>query len=155
MGNGTSDPALELLREQRSVLADRMRAPWWYLTGVAFLYGLVFAVPFITRFSGVGIWPVALVVVAVGWPLQWGLTRVTGIKMRFRNLRYPAAGRPVRIAVAAVSIGTVMIEHYLIDSRLFAVAIVVGVLAVAAEVVLLQAVMRGIREELRVGGGAE
>ena len=40
------DPAaLERLRVQRSRLADRMRPPWWYLTGVAILYALVFASP--------------------------------------------------------------------------------------------------------------
>ena len=45
------DPAaLELLRVQRSRLADRMRPPWWYLTGIAIMYAQVFAGPFTSRY---------------------------------------------------------------------------------------------------------
>ena len=39
-----------VLRVQRSRLADRMRPPWWYLTGIATMYALVFAGPFTSRF---------------------------------------------------------------------------------------------------------
>ena len=86
--------------------------------------------------------------------LQWGLTRATGIKVGFRNLRYPASGRPTRIAEAAVSLAAIATEHFLIDRGLPAVAIVVAALAVAAEVALQQAALRGIRQDLRGGGGA-
>jgi hypothetical protein len=72
----------------------------------------------------------------------------------FRNLRYPASGRPTRIAVVVVSVATIVTEHFLIDRGLLAAAIVVAALAVAAEVALLQAALRGIRQELRGGGGA-
>ena len=49
------DPAaLELLRVQRSRLADRMRPPWWYLTGIAILWALVFAAPFSSRYPSPG-----------------------------------------------------------------------------------------------------
>jgi hypothetical protein len=131
-----------------------MRPPWWYLTGVAILYALVFAVPFTSRFPGVSIWPIFVAALAVACLLQWGLTRATGIKVGFRNLRYPASGRPTRIAVAAVSLAAIATEHFLIDRGLPAVAIVVAALAVAAEVAAQQAVLRGIRQELRAGGGA-
>ena len=44
------DPtALELAAVQRSRLADRLRPPWWYLTGIAFLWALFFAFPFSSR----------------------------------------------------------------------------------------------------------
>ena len=150
------DPAaLERLRVQRSRLADRMRPPWWYLTGVAILYALVFAFPFFTsRFPGVSIWPVFVSALVVACLLQWGLNRVTGIKVGFRNLRYPAAGRPVRIAMAVVCLAAMMTEHLLIDHGLPVVAIVVAALAVAAEVAVQQALLRAIRRELRAGGGA-
>jgi hypothetical protein len=149
------DPAaLELLRVQRSRLADRMRPRWWYLTGVAIMYALVFAVPFTSQFLGVSIWPIFAAASAVACLLQWGMTRATGIKMGFRNLRYPAAGRPTRIAVVVVSLAAIATEHFLIDRGLPAAAIVVAALAVAAEVALLQAALRGIRQELRGGGGA-
>ena len=149
------DPAaLELLRVQRSRLADRMRPRWWYLTGVAIMYALVFAVPFTSQFLGVSIWPIFAAASAVACLLQWGMTRATGIKMGFRNLRYPAAGRPTRIAVVVVSLAAIATEHFLIDRGLPAAAIVVAALAVAAEVVLLQAALRGIRQELRAGGAA-
>jgi len=149
------DPAgLERLRVQRGRLADRMRPPWWYLTGIAILYALIFAVPFTSRFLGLSIWPIFVAAVAVAGLLQWGLTRATGIKVGFRNLRYPPQGRPVRIAVVVVSLAAIATEHFLIDRGLLAAAIVVAALGVVAEVALLQAQLRGIRQELRAGGGA-
>jgi hypothetical protein len=149
------DPAaLERLRVQRGRLADRMRPPWWYLTGVAIMYALVFAFPFTSRFLGVSIWPIFVAASAVAGLLWWGMTRATGIKVGFRNLRYPASGRPVRIAVVVVSIAAIVTEHFLIDRGLLAAAIVVAALAVVAEVACQQAALRGIRQELRGGGGA-
>lgn len=68
------DPAaLELLRVQRGRLADRMRPPWWYLTGVAILWALVFTVPFGPRFlpQGVTTWPFLVAALAVACLLQW------------------------------------------------------------------------------------
>jgi hypothetical protein len=149
------DPAaLELLGVQRSRLADRMRPPWWYLTGVAVMYALVFAFPFASRFLGVSIWPFFVAALVVAVPLQWGWTRATGIKMGFRNLSYPGPGRPARYAVVVVSVGVIVTEHFLIDRGLIVAAIVVAALAVAAEVALQQALLRGFRQELRAGGGA-
>ena len=87
-------------------------------------------------------------------PLQWGWTRATGIKMGFRNLSSPAPGRLARYAVAAVGIGGCATEHFLIGRGLIAAATVVAALAVAAEVALQQVLLRGVRRELRAGGGA-
>ena len=77
------DPAaLEQLRAQRSRLADRMRPPWWYLTGVAILYALVFASPFSSRYLPQGdYWAIVVAALAVACWLQWGLDRATGIKV--------------------------------------------------------------------------
>jgi hypothetical protein len=155
MRDAARDPAtLELLRVQRSRLADRMRPPWWYLTGVAIMYALVFAFPFASRFLGVSIWPFLVAALVVAVPLQWGWTRATGIKMGFRNLSYPGPGRPARYAVAVVSLGAVVTEHFLIDRGLLVAAIAVAALAVAAEVAAQQALLRAIRQDLRAGGGA-
>jgi hypothetical protein len=155
MGDAARDPAaLELLRVQRSRLADRMRPPWWYLTGIAIMYALVFAVPFTSRYLGVSIWPIFAAALAVACLLQWGMTRATGIKVGFRNLRYPASGRPVRIAIVVVSVAALATEHFLIDRGLPAAAVVVAALAVVAEVAATQAALRGIRQELRAGGAA-
>jgi hypothetical protein len=151
------DPAaLELLRVQRSRLADRMRPPWWYLTGIAILYALIFAVPFGSRFlpQGVRIWPIFAAALAVACLLQWGMTRATGIKVGFRNLRYPPAGRPVRIAIVVVCLAALVTENFLIDRGLIVAAIAVAAVAVVAEVAGQQAALRGIRQELRGGGGA-
>jgi hypothetical protein len=154
MGDAARDlAALERLRVQRGRLADRMRAPWWYLTGIGIMYALVFAFPFVSWYSGVSIWLFFVVTLAVAWLLWWGWTRATGIKTGFRNLRYPAAGRPVRIVIVVVSIGTIAAEHFLIDRGLIAAGIVVACLAVGAEVVAQQAALRAIRQELRAGGG--
>jgi hypothetical protein len=155
MHDVAGDPAaLERLRAQRSRLADRMRPPWWYLTGVAIMYALVFAVPFTTRFLGVSIWPLFAAALAVACLLQWGMTRATGIKMGFRNLRYPAAGRPARIAVAVVCLAVIVTEHFLVDRGQLVAAIAVAALGVVAEVALQQGLLRGIRQELRAGGAA-
>jgi hypothetical protein len=88
----------------------------------------------------------------VALPVQWGMNRVTGIKIGFRNLRYPASGRPTRIAVVVVSLGAIVTEHFLIDRGLPLVAGAVAAVAVAAEVALVQVTLRGIRQELRDGG---
>jgi threonine/homoserine efflux transporter RhtA len=157
MRDVTRDPAvLDRLRVQRSRLADRMRPPWWYLTGVALLYALVFAVPFGQRYlsQGLSIWPIFVTALAVACLLQWGMTRATGIKVGFRNLRYPVSGRSTRIAMFVVCLAAIVIEHFLLDHGLLAAALVVAALAVAAEVALQQAALRGIRQELRGGGGA-
>ena len=146
--------ALERLRVQRGRLADRMRAPWWYLAGIGVMYALVFAFPFASRYSGTSIWPFFAAALAVAVPLQWGWIRVTGMKMGFRNLSSPRPGRPARYALVVVCLGATVSEHFLIERDLIAAAIAVAALAVAAEVALQQALLRGIRQELRAGGAA-
>jgi hypothetical protein len=156
MQDVTGDPAaLARLRAQRSQLAERMRPPWWYLTGAAVIGALTFGFPIAARYlpPGFPLWPFLAVGLAATLLLQWGLARATGIKMGFRNLRYPASGRPVRIAAAGVSIGAITFEHLLIENGLLATTIVVAVLAVVTQVALLQVQLRGIRQELRTGGG--
>ena len=154
MRDVASDPAaLELLRVQRARLADRLRPRWWYLAGVAVAYALVLAFPFASRYYGISMWPFVVAVLAVAWPVQWGMNRVTGIKLGFRNLRYPASGRPTRIAVVVVSLGAITTEHLLIERGLVAAAIAVAAVAVGAEVALVQVLLWGIRQELRDGEG--
>jgi hypothetical protein len=153
------DPAaleLELLRVQRSRLADRLRLPWWYLAGSAVVWGAVFAGPFSSQYlpRTVPTWPIFLTVAVVAGLMQWGLNRTTGIKIGFRNLRYPPQGRPLRIAVFVVFIVLGETELLLIRHGLLAAAIVVAALGVAAELALQQALLRGIRQELRDSGGA-
>ena len=157
MRDAARDPAaLELLRVQRSRLADRMRLPWWYLTGSAILWALVFAGPFSSRYlpRGVPTWPILLAAVAVAFLMQWGLTRATGIKLPFRNLRYRSPGRPVGIAILVVFLAASETEFLLIRRGLLVAPIVIAALGVAAEMALLQAALRVTRQELRGGGGA-
>jgi hypothetical protein len=151
------DPsALELLRVQRGRLADRIRAPWWYLTGIAFLWALVFAGPFGSRYLPRGVSPFPLIL-AVALPvaclLYWAQDRVTGIRMGFRNLSYRPA-RPAGIAMLVVSIAATGTETSLIRRGLIMAAIVVAALGVVAEVAATQALVRAIRQDLRAGGGA-
>ncbi len=156
MRDVASDPAaLELLRAQRSRLADRMRPPWWYRTGSAILWALVFAGPFSSRYLSKGIptWPVLVVVVVVACLLQWGLTRATGISVGIPDLTY-RPGRPARIAMLVVSVAALVTETFLIDRGLLVAAVAVAALAVVAGVVSVQAALRGIRQDLRAGGGA-
>jgi hypothetical protein len=156
MQDVTGDPeALARLRAQRTRLADRMRPPWWYLAGAAALGTTAFGFPIASRYlpRGFAIWPVLAAGLLVAL-LQWCLTQATGIKVGFRNLRYPAAGRPVRIAAAAVSIGAITAEHFLIEHGLLVTAIAVAVLAVVTGVGLLRVQLRGIQDEVRAGEGA-
>jgi hypothetical protein len=118
------------------------------------MYALVFAFPFAQRFLGASIWPFFVAALVVSVPLQSGWNRFTGIKMGFRNLSYPGPGRPARYAVVVVSLGGILTEHFLIDRDLYSAAVALAVLAVAAEVAAQQALLRGIRQELRSGGGA-
>jgi hypothetical protein len=155
MRDRARDPvALELLRLQRSRLADLMRPPWWYLTGIAILWALVFAAPFGKRYlpQGFRIWPILLAAVAVACLLRWGLTRATGLAVDTGSLRYPS-GRPAGIAMIVVAAAALVAETLLIRRGLFVAAIVVAALAVAAEVAAQQAQLRGVRQDLRAGGG--
>ncbi len=157
MRDAERDPsALELLRVQRGRLADRMRPRWWYLAGIAFLWALVFAAPFGSRYLPQGVSPFPLILVValpVACLLYWGQARATGIKTGFRNLSY-RPGRPAGIAMLVVSIAASATETSLIRRDLIAAAIAVAALAVAAEVAAQQALLRAIRQDLRAGGGA-
>src|SRR5215469_10164838 len=157
------DPALELLRVQRGRLADRMRPPWWYLPGAAFVWGLFFAGPFSSRsfFSpaAVSTWAIVIPLLAVCLLLQWGMDRATGMKVGPRpgrvlqdGLFYYRPGRPASIAMLVVSLAGLLTETSLIRHGLIAPAIAVAVPAVAAEVALQQARLRAIRQDLRDGG---
>ena len=153
------DPAaLERLRVQRSRLADRMRPPWWYLTGSAILWAVLFAGPFILQYllHGVPTWPSLILTAAALCLLRlmpWGLARATGIAVRLRNLRY-RPGLIALIAMIVVSFAALVTENFLVSHGLLVAAIVVAVLAVVAEVAAQQANLRGIRQDLGAGGGA-
>jgi hypothetical protein len=149
MRDVVGDPAaLERLRVQRSRLADRMRPPWWYLTGTAIVWVMVFACPFSSRYLPQGdFWAIVAAAVAVACLLQWGLVRATGIKVCLRN-------RPARIAALVVIITAIVTESLLIERGLLVAAIVVAAFGVVAEVVVQQAALRGFRQVLRGGGAA-
>jgi hypothetical protein len=159
MRDVVGDPAaVERLQVQRSRLADRMRPPWWYLTGSAVLWAVLFAGPFILQYllHGVPTWPSLILTAAALGLLRlmpWGLARATGIALRLQNPRY-RLGLPALVAMIVVLFAAIETETFLIRHGLLAAAIVVAVLAVAAQVALLQARLRGIRQELRAGGGA-
>ncbi|MDI5973304.1 hypothetical protein POF50_028840 [Streptomyces sp. SL13] len=155
MRDVAGDPAaLERLRVQRSRLADRMRPPWWYMSGFAVVWALIFACPFSARFlpQGVRIWPVLVAALAVICLLQWGLARATGIAVATRSLR-DRSGRPAAIATIGLSIAALAAEALLIDRSLLVAAIAVAALAVVAELIGLRTRLRAIRRTLRTGGG--
>jgi hypothetical protein len=168
MRDAASDPealGLELLRMQRSRLADRLRPPWWYRLGGATVWALFYAGPFTSRsFSSpvsVSTWAIVIPILALCLLMQWGMTRATGIKAGPRPLRilqdglfYYRPGRRAGIAMGVLSLGGLTAEHFLIDRGLLAVAIVVAVLAVVAQSALQQAMLRAVRQDLRTGGEA-
>jgi hypothetical protein len=157
------DPAaLELLRAQRNRLADRMRPPWWYLTGSAIAWAVGCTGQFSLRYlPRVDYWAIGVAQLAVWCLLQWGLARATGIKVGPRPLRvlrdglfYYRPGRPALIAILVVSLAAGETEFLLIRHGLLAAAIVVAALTVVTDVALQQAWLREIRQALRDGGGA-
>jgi hypothetical protein len=104
---------------------------------------------------GIPTWPSLILTAAALCLLRLlpcGLTRATGIAVRLRNLRY--RGRPALIAMIVVWFAASETESFLIHHGLLAAAIVVAALAVAAQVALLQARLRGIRQDLQAGEGA-
>src|ERR1700755_893163 len=147
------DPAaLDQLRAQRDRLADRMRPPWWGWAGAVVVWALVFAGPFRTRYFPPGAyWALVVAAVAVGGLVQWGVARVTGIRMGFRDL-LDRQGRATRIATLVVSLAALAIETLLIDHHGPPAAVVVAALAVGAEVLVQLSALREFREELRGGG---
>jgi hypothetical protein len=157
MPDVVGDPAaLEQLRMQRSRLADRIRAPWWYQAGIGLLWALVFAGPFGSRYLPRGVSPfppILAACLAVGCLLWWGQTRVTGIRMGYRDLSYRPV-RPAGIAMLVVSVAANATETSLLRHGLLAAAIVAAALAVVGEVAAQLAMLRAIREDLRTGGGA-
>jgi hypothetical protein len=155
MRDVAGDPAaLELLRVQRNRLADRMRPPWWYLPGAAIAWAVAFTNPFSLQYlPRADYWATGAAQLAVWCLLQWGLTRATGIKLPFRNLRY-RPGRPVWIANLVVFLAASETEFLLTRHGLIVAAIAIAALAVAAEMACLQTVLRVTRRELRGGGGA-
>lgn len=129
------------------------RGGTWPAFGI--LWALTFAAPFSSRFlpQGVRTWPILVAAVAVAYLLQWGLARATGIAVATGSLRYPS-GRPAVIAIIVVAAAALVTEAFLIRRSLIVAAIVVAALAVVAEVAAQQAQLRGIRQDLRAGGGA-
>ena len=157
------DPAaLEQLRAQRGRLAERMRPPWWYLTGSAVAWAVGFTGQFSLRYlPRVDYWATGVATAAVWFLLQWGLTRATGIKVGPRPLRvlrdglfYYRPGRPALIAMLVVSLAVGQAQFLLIRHGLVAAAIAVAALGVAVEVALQQAWLREVRQALRDGEGA-
>lgn len=154
MGSGPGDQAgLGALDGSRARLADRVRAPWWYLLGFAAVMGLVCAVPFGTHYLEWGSSGSALLAIAVFAVLQAGFARATGVAIGRRTLQYPS-GRVAGIALMVVVVGAVVEEALLLDHARSGIAVVVGIFAVAAAVVCWQAHLRGIRHDLRSGTGS-
>lgn len=142
--------ALEQLRVQRARLAERLRPPWWYLPGSAFLWAMVGAVPFAYHYLNAGAY-LSVLVLAVWVLLQWGLARATGVAVGTRTLRYPSA-RTAGIAMLVAGFGAMAAESVLLNNGLVVAAIAVAVPAVPVAVACQWATLRGIRRDLRRGG---
>jgi hypothetical protein len=156
------DPALELLQVQRNRLADRLRPPWWYLTGSAIAWAVGFTGPFSLRYlPRVDYWATGVAELAVWCLLQWGLARATGLKVGPRPLRVLRdglfnyrPGRPALIALLVVSLAAGLTESSVLRHGLLAAAITVAALGVVTQVALQQAWLQEVRQALRDGGAA-
>ena len=144
---------LELLRAQRARLASRLKTPWWYVAAMAFGWAVAFAMPIGSHYlTGAGIGGMLLVIV-VFLLAQYALARVSGVNVGIATWQYPS-GRAWTIAIVVVVFAASWVETLLLDRRLLAAAIVVGVLATLAGTGCWQGHLRGIRRDLEAGRGA-
>ena len=83
------DPAaLVRLREQRGRLADRLRPPGWYVTGIAVAWAVAFTGPFTLRYlPRPDYWAIGAGQLVLWILLQQGLARATGMKVGPRPRR--------------------------------------------------------------------
>jgi hypothetical protein len=159
---GPAPLEIELLRMQRNRLADRLRPPWWYVTGAAIAWTVGSTDPFSLRYlPRVDYWAIGAAQLAVWCLLQWGLARATGITVGPRPLHvlrdglfYCRPGRPALIAMFVVCLAVGQTEFILIHHGLLVAAIVVAGLTIVLQVFLQLAWLREIRQGLRDGAVA-
>jgi len=144
---------LELLRAQRAQLASRLKAPWWYVAGIAFAWAVAFAIPIGAHYiTGAGIAGTLLAIV-VFVLLQLALARVSGVDVGRRTWHYPS-GRGWTIAMVVIILAGSWVERLLLDRGLIAATIVAGVLATVAGTGCWLAILRAIRRDLETGRAA-
>ena len=145
---------LDLLAAQRARLADRLRAPWWYVAGSAVALAIACTMPLASHYTigGAGLGCGALAI-AVLLGLQIAFARVSGVSLGAGTGQYPS-GRAWAFGMAAVLIANSVLGTFLLDSRQPAAAIAVAVLAAVAGTVCRQGHLRGIRRDLESGRGA-
>jgi hypothetical protein len=144
---------LELLTAQRAQLASRLKTPWWYVAGSTVMTAVAFAIPIAAHYlTGAYLWGILLIIV-VFFPLQYALTRVSGVALPMRTWPYPS-GRPWTIAMVVVILAASDAESSLLKHGRLADAILVGVLATLAGTGCWQGHLRGIRRDLETGRAA-
>ncbi len=151
MRDGTESVAeLELLRAQRAQLASRLKTPWWYVAVMAFGWAVAFAMPIGSRYlTGATLGGSVLVIVV--WILaQRALARVSGVDLGMGTRRYPST-RPWTFAIVAIIFAGDAAESLLVEHRLLAAAIAVGVLATVAGTGCWQGHLRAVRQDLEAG----
>jgi hypothetical protein len=141
---------LELLRVQRAQLASRLKTPWWYVAGTAFVWAAACATPIGSHYlTGAGFWFLLLAVVVFS-VRQYARARASGVDVGWQTWQYPS-GRAWGIAMSVILIAALGVETLLLMHGLLAAAIVVGVLATVAGTCCRQGHLRGIRQDLETG----
>lgn len=142
------------LGAQRSRLADRVRAPWWYLAGFGLAWALLVGSPFAAHFLAAGSWLVVLLGLVLFYLLQWGLDRASGVAVRSNRTldRYPST-RPAAITMLVVGCAGIVAEFLLLDHGQLAVAVAIAVVACVVGPACQLAILRGVRRDL-AGGAA-
>lgn len=148
-----SDPSdLDKLAWQRAALVDKVKAPAWYLAGIAGVFVLLYGSPFGQQFTAAG-WAgdaatVAALVAFAALQAVWG--RVTGVAVGRKTLRFPSGRVPAAVMFVALVIAIVA-EYALLGDARVGSAVAVGILGVTISMVAWQAHLRGIRRDLRAG----
>ncbi|WP_405991991.1 hypothetical protein [Streptomyces sp. NBC_00986] len=150
MNDGSRD--LDLLQQQRTALAQRLRLPWWYLAATAALMAVLLGLPFLQpRYvSDDAGQATSLVLILIQFGLSRLLENTTGVKYRSRNMYYPSA-RPVMWVTCAVAAASVAGEGVLLRSGDTVLAVTVVVVTVAALVGILLWQNAAIRHDIRQG----
>lgn len=144
---------VELVRQQRAALAQRVRLPWWYLVSftVAILAALSLPLASWGLSSELSNWVVLVPALVVLLSLDRILGQATGARLSRRTLRAYPSSRPAGIAMLLIFIAAMLGEQVLITNGRVAVAVVVVMVAAVGVVACLVRQTAAIRDDIRAG----
>ena len=149
-GRRDEDDALELLQEQRTRLASRLRPSWSYLALVILGWAVAFSMPIASRHLAGGGVATGLLSIGAFLAAEHALGAASGVRVGIDTWRFPS-GRGWTVATVAVILAADAAETALLHLGHLAAATAVAVLATAAGTICWLGHLRGIRSDLAAG----